>query len=149
MENLTETPQFALAVLCVYDRYVLQLRDDVAGIAAPGMWALFGGRIEAQENPAEALVREIREELCIELRTYRHWRTVEAHHEFLGCMARYWIFEADIVDCWGKHELREGQDVKDFGFAELKGLEIPRLIRQLLQQHYRARISMNHPETTR
>jgi 8-oxo-dGTP pyrophosphatase MutT (NUDIX family) len=34
----------------------------------PGYWGLFGGRLDDDENPKEAAIREVREELGIELR---------------------------------------------------------------------------------
>lgn len=43
--------------------YLLQLRDDVPGIWFPGFWGLFGGAVEANEEPADALRRELTEEL--------------------------------------------------------------------------------------
>ena len=136
LQTPTKDLHFALAVLLVGDRYVLQLRDDVPGIAAPGMWALFGGHIEPGESPEEALLREVREELSIDLSNFRHFHTLDAVNEFWGAMARYWVFEADIRDSWGKHELREGQSVNDFCFDELKDLRIPTVIRGLLELHH-------------
>lgn len=48
-------------------RALLQLRDDYAPIAAAGMWSLFGGGIEAGEGIAEALLREVDEEIGVRL----------------------------------------------------------------------------------
>ena len=44
---------------------MLQLRDDKRGIFFPGHWGLFGGGVEAGEDPATALRRELQEELDI------------------------------------------------------------------------------------
>jgi 8-oxo-dGTP diphosphatase len=49
-------------------RFLLQLRDDKPGIAHPGLWGSFGGRVEPHETdehetPEEGFVREIEEEL--------------------------------------------------------------------------------------
>ena len=44
-------------------RYLLQQRDDDPRIPFPNAWALFGGQIEPRESPAEALVRELEEEI--------------------------------------------------------------------------------------
>ena len=44
-------------------RYLMQLRDDRPAVSMRGHWGLFGGVIEAGEEPAAALVRELREEL--------------------------------------------------------------------------------------
>ena len=42
---------------------LLQHRDDKPGILQPGAWALFGGHIDAGEEPAGAFLREMEEEL--------------------------------------------------------------------------------------
>src|SRR3546814_16448904 len=44
--------------------------DLKAGIFFPGFWGNFGGAIEKGEEPAEALVRELREELSIPISRY-------------------------------------------------------------------------------
>ena len=45
----------------------LQLRDDNPTIINPNKWSVFGGHIEPGEDPANAAVREIAEELGIAL----------------------------------------------------------------------------------
>lgn len=48
-------------------RYLLQRRDDIPRIWYPGHWGFFGGAIEPGEGPSEALMRELREEIGIDL----------------------------------------------------------------------------------
>ena len=48
-------------------RILFQMRDDVAGIAAPGKWGLFGGGIDPHEPPLEAAVRELEEEIGLKV----------------------------------------------------------------------------------
>lgn len=62
-------PSDAVAALIVLDdgRYVMQLRDALPHIFYPGHWGCFGGAVEGSEEPLEALRRELREELSIDL----------------------------------------------------------------------------------
>ena len=54
----------ALALLEREGRWLLQLRDDVPGIVAPGHWGLFGGHLDPGETPEQALRRELLEEIA-------------------------------------------------------------------------------------
>lgn len=61
--------RIVLAILEQADgRVLLQLRSDIAGIANPNKWGLFGGHVEAGESPTAAMLREIEEELSLQLR---------------------------------------------------------------------------------
>ncbi|MBF6424033.1 NUDIX domain-containing protein [Nocardia cyriacigeorgica] len=46
---------------------LMYLRDDKPDILYPNMWSLLGGMIEAGETPAECVVREIEEEIGVQL----------------------------------------------------------------------------------
>lgn len=48
-------------------RILLQLRDNKPDISFPDCWGTFGGAIEPGETPEEAIIREISEELDLEL----------------------------------------------------------------------------------
>jgi 8-oxo-dGTP pyrophosphatase MutT (NUDIX family) len=54
-------------ILVEGDGYLLQLRDSKPEIWYPGRWGLFGGSIEPGEDPFDALKRELREELELEI----------------------------------------------------------------------------------
>jgi 8-oxo-dGTP pyrophosphatase MutT (NUDIX family) len=53
----------AIAILYQEDKFLMQLRDNIPTIAAPGCWGLFGGHIEAGETPDIAVKREVLEEI--------------------------------------------------------------------------------------
>lgn len=60
------TPSGAVAAIITVDgNYLLQLRDSIPGIFYPDHWGLFGGGMEAGESECDALLRELREELCL------------------------------------------------------------------------------------
>ena len=59
----TEPVEVALAILHTSDRFLMQLRDNIPGIAYPGYWGLFGGHLEPGEVPEVALKRELIEEI--------------------------------------------------------------------------------------
>lgn len=52
------------------ERYLLQLRDDKAGIFFPGHWGCFGGAVDPGENAGRAMVRELEEELALQADPY-------------------------------------------------------------------------------
>ena len=55
--------EVALAMLHRNDRWLMQLRDDLETIIYPGHWGLFGGHLDPGESAAEALMRELQEEI--------------------------------------------------------------------------------------
>jgi 8-oxo-dGTP diphosphatase len=55
--------EVAIAILLQGDRVLMQLRDDIPGIIYPGHWGFFGGHLEANETPEQAVRREVLEEI--------------------------------------------------------------------------------------
>ena len=54
--------------------FLLYLRDNKPGIPFPGYWDLIGGHVEEGETPEQALVREVKEELDIDLKEYTFYK---------------------------------------------------------------------------
>ncbi len=59
----TATVKVSIAILKIKQQFLLQLRDNIPNIKYPGYWGLFGGHIEGEENPADAMHRELLEEI--------------------------------------------------------------------------------------
>jgi 8-oxo-dGTP diphosphatase len=57
--------------------FLLALRDNKPGIPFPNHWDLIGGHVEEGETPEEALVREVKEELDIDLKEYSFFKIYE------------------------------------------------------------------------
>jgi 8-oxo-dGTP diphosphatase len=53
---------------------LLYLRDNKPDIPFPDHWDLIGGHVEEGETPEEALVREVKEELDIDLKEYAFYK---------------------------------------------------------------------------
>lgn len=134
----TPLKEIAHAVLLVNGAYALQHRDDTPGVAARGMYSLFGGALEDGESPEAGLRREIEEELGIPLPECRLLWQVERYSEFWRAVLRYWFFVADVTTVWPSHALREGQAAELFRYDELPA-KMPALIREVLDRHHRAR----------
>ena len=100
-------PAAAIAILYQDNRFLLQLRDDKPQIRYPGCWAFFGGHIDPGEQPADAMRRELQEEIG--------YRPSEIH--YLGAymsdqqIIRH-VFYAALTVGVESLQLNEGQDLK-------------------------------------
>lgn len=128
------------AVLLVSGKYILQLRDDIPGISAPGQWALFGGRIVDGETPIDAVKREVFEELVIRPAHFNLLRPIDYYDPFERTVVRTWFFWADVTDVWAEHRLQEGKDVKAFDYENLQGLVIPSVMKELIERFHKEKM---------
>ena len=55
-----------LAFIYHKDQILLQLRDENKKIVYPGQWGLISGSLNFDENPYDAIRREIKEEISID-----------------------------------------------------------------------------------
>lgn len=101
----TETPWVALALLEAEGRWLVQLRDDIEGIVAPGTWGLFGGHLDPGESPEQALRRELIEEINYAAGPLRLWR----QHRNAQRLASY--FHGPLTRPLEGLTLLEGQDL--------------------------------------
>ncbi|MHB8898737.1 MAG: NUDIX hydrolase, partial [Thermoguttaceae bacterium] len=59
------------------DQILLLLRDDNLEIPYPNMWDLPGGHVEPDETPEQCIVREIREEMGLDIPLPRLFRVTD------------------------------------------------------------------------
>jgi len=84
-EGLLDADDAAVALITVGEgNYLLQMRDQKAGIYYPGYWGLFGGAIDAGESPEEALRRELAEELGLSAGTVEYFTEITFDLSFVG-----------------------------------------------------------------
>jgi len=88
-----------VGILLRGDRMLLIRR--AAHIVAGGAWCLPGGALEPGETPADALVREWREELGMAVRPVREvWRSTR---DVDGLVLHWWLVEPASSDDWTTH----------------------------------------------
>lgn len=82
-----------IAQILLFDQHqklLIYLRENKPEIPFPNHWDFFGGHVEEGETPEQAVVREIREELNIDLQRWEYFRSYEClkgdaypNHKFL------------------------------------------------------------------
>ena len=105
--------EVALAMLQREGRWLMQLRDDVPGIVAPGCWGLFGGHLDPGETAEQALRRELLEEIGWPAGELRFW----LQHRNARRLAH--IFRGPLTAPLEQLQLLEGQDLALVAEAEL------------------------------
>jgi 8-oxo-dGTP pyrophosphatase MutT (NUDIX family) len=136
----------AAALLMLEDeRYLLQLRDDIPQIWYPGHWGLFGGSVDAGEDEIEALRRELREELELEMPEARLFVRFEYDLTPIG-LGRYFraYYEVPVSLAAFDHlVLREGAEMR--ALAGDEALALPRISPYdafaLFLHHHRRRLA--------
>lgn len=121
-------PSDAVVAIIVLDdgRYLMQLRDQKPNIFYPGHWGLFGGAIEAGEDPKAALGRELREELALTASGYKYFTSFTFEFGQLGLVSRR-FYEIEIApSILNGLSLHEGAAMRLFEASEI--LNLPRVV---------------------
>ncbi len=96
------------------------------GKSQAGMWEFPGGKIEAGETPEECLIRELREEMGIEIEPYS-WFGVNEHDygavliKLIAYLAKYSHGEIRLVD----HDEYRWTDREELGEYEWAPADVP------------------------
>lgn len=126
--RLTPAPAAAALIVTADGRYLLQHRDELPGIFFPGFWGCFGGGMEAGETPADALRRELVEELGWSPAELRHFATLGLDFSFSGhglLPRHFFVAPLEPGETAGMR-LGEGQDFALVPAQEI--LSMPRVV---------------------
>ncbi len=114
-----------VSLIIFFDKEKKILLQDRKAIAKHGEeWGFFGGGIESGETPDQAVVRETKEELSIELTDHIFIGTVQIDFPDEGVYVEGYIFIAPLKDWLNKMKQNEGEGMSMYSIAEARRLEI-------------------------
>ncbi len=102
-------------------RYLLQLRDSKPDIWFPDHWGLFGGAIDPGESAELALIRELREEIGMEVEALRYFTALRYDMSFanVGEIARVYYEVQTTISATNTFALREGRQMGLFSADQI------------------------------
>lgn len=130
--------QIAQALLFDRDhRLLIYLRDDKPDIPFPNCWDFFGGHLEPGETPEQALVREVREELGVELISWQLFRVYECMSGDAYPNTKF-IYQARIDKTVGELTLYEGQRLVSIARGERAHFDFANILASILEDFIEA-----------
>ena len=124
-----------IAQVLLFDRcrrLLIYLRDDKPGIPFANHWDFFGGHLEAGETPEQALVREVKEELGIELADWKFFRAYTCTEGDAYPNVKY-IYWAAIEKNPLALTLYEGQRLRSIARDERKSIRFANILGAILE----------------
>jgi 8-oxo-dGTP diphosphatase len=129
-----------IAMVLLFDRQcrlLIYLRDDKPDIPFPNHWDFFGGHVEAGETPEEALVREVKEEIAVELKQWVFFRRYVCTEGDAYPNIKY-LYWATIDKLAEELTLYEGQRLKAIAAEERAELRFANILGQVLEDFVRS-----------
>jgi len=121
------------AIILENDRgeFLLALRDNKSWIPFPNHWDLIGGHVEDGETPEEALVREYKEELDLDLKEYSFFRKYECLTGDAYENTKY-IYSGKINIPIEEVTLLEGERPQYFSREEIADVKFANIIKSIV-----------------
>lgn len=113
-----------------HDRVLLFLRDDTPLIPFPNMWDVPGGHVEQNETPHECIIREMKEEMGVELTLFHFFKSFDFPDR-----EEHIFWKRENIDIPTIH-LTEGQMLKWFSREEAKKTELACGFNQVLEEFF-------------
>ncbi|HLP21710.1 MAG TPA: NUDIX domain-containing protein [Chitinophagales bacterium] len=132
-----------VATALIFDRnnkLLIYLRDEKPEIPFPGYWDLFGGRVEEGETPEVALMRELKEELDIDVNTYTLYKTFYSPGE--ARPNTKYVYLVRVPEAAEELTLYEGQYLKGIDLQERANYRFANMLLAILDD-YAAFVSVN------
>jgi 8-oxo-dGTP diphosphatase len=120
------------SIVFVNDReeILLFLRDNDPKIPYPNTWDVPGGHVEDGETPEACIVREMKEEMDLDLRSFELF----SEREFSDRIEyTYWAHAHFTID---EIDLREGQRLQWFTRSQVRRTELAYGFNQILEEFF-------------
>lgn len=96
-------------------KMLFQLRDNKINLPHPNLWSIFGGGIEKREEPKQAALRELKEELNF----IPNKEKLNLFTKIYSFKKKYHIFHIRLNKQLSDFKLKEGKDMKYLSRKEL------------------------------
>jgi 8-oxo-dGTP diphosphatase len=124
-----------VAMVLLFDganRLLIYLRDNKPGIPFPNCWDFFGGHVESGETPEQAMVREVKEELGIDLEQWDFFRKYVCTEGDAYANVKY-IYWAKIHELREELTLYEGQRLLSIAQEQRRSLKFANILGDILE----------------
>jgi 8-oxo-dGTP diphosphatase len=122
--------------------FLLALRDNKSWIPFPNHWDLIGGHVEDGETPEEALIREYKEELDLDLKEYSFFRKYECLTGDAYENTKY-IYTGKINIPIEEITLLEGERPQYFTRDEIPNVKFANIIKSIVLDYIKYSDSLN------
>jgi 8-oxo-dGTP diphosphatase len=137
-QNMAAVKEIAQVLL--FDRngrLLIYLRDNKPEIPFPNHWDLFGGHLEEGETPEQALVREVKEEIAMDLKAWTFFRRFDCLEGDAYPNIKY-IFWATTDKSPRELTLHEGQRLRSITLAERRGIKFANILGAVVEDFINA-----------
>lgn len=116
---------------------LLQLRDNNPKINYPNSWGTWGGAVEKDETPEQAIVRELKEELDYDLKDFVYFGSFPYKNK----IDIHTFIKIDNNITIDKLNVREGQKAEFIHITKMKDLKFSYNCKEILDEY----IKENYP----